>query len=71
MADLFLFWKEFDVADADRHSVDKMIETIDQALKEVGTNRQGIILAALSEILVRMEKSLPARAGKGEKKKAS
>ena len=63
--------KEFDVADVDRNSVEKMIEIIDQALKEVGTNRQGIILAALSEILVRMEQSLPERERKGKKKRAS
>ncbi len=63
--------KEFDIADTDRASVDKMIKTVDQTLKEVGTNRQDIILAALSEILVRMEQSLPAQAGKGKKRKAS
>ena len=63
--------KEFDIADVDRNSVEKMIETIDQAHKEVGTNRQGIILAALSEILVRMEQSLPERERKGKKKRAS
>ena len=63
--------REFDVADADRASVDKMIRTIDRAVTEVGTNRQSIILAALSEILVRMEPSLPERAGQGETRKAS
>ena len=63
--------KEFDIADTDRDSVEKMIETVDQALKEIGTNRQGIILAALSEILVRMEQSLPARERQDKKKRAS
>ncbi len=63
--------KEFDVADVDRKSVKKMIETIDQAFKEVGTNRQDIILAALSQILVRMEQELPEQERKGKKKKAS
>ncbi len=63
--------REFDIADTDRASVEKMMETIDQALKEVGTNRQGIILAALSEILVEMEQSRPERERKGNTKKAS
>lgn len=63
--------REFDIADADRVSVDAMIQTIEQTLKEIGTNRQGIILAALSEILVEMEQSAPERERKSKTKKAS
>ena len=63
--------REFDIADADRASVDTMMHAIDQALKEVGTNRQGVILAALSKILVRMEQSRSERGKKDKTKKAS
>ena len=43
------FLKEFDIADTDRASVDKMTRAIKNAVKEVGTNRQDVILAALAE----------------------
>lgn len=68
-------FKEFDIADADQGSVDNMVQTIEQAfeqaLKEVGTNRQGIILAALAKIIAQMEQSVPKRERKGKTKKAS
>ena len=43
------FLKEFDIADTDRASVEKMTRAIKNAVKEVGTNRQDVILAALAE----------------------
>ena len=63
------FLKEFDIADTDRVSVDNMIRAIKNALKEVGTNRQGVILAALAEISMDMEEQ--AQPTQEKKKKAS
>ena len=63
------FLKEFDIADTDRVSVDKMLRAIKNALKEVGTNRQGVILAALAEISMDMEQQ--AQPTQEKKKKAS
>ena len=63
------FLKEFDIADTDRVSVDKMLWAIKNALKEVGTNRQGVILAALAEISMDMEEE--AQPTQEKKKKAS
>ena len=63
------FLKEFDIADTDRVSVDNMIRAIKNALKEVGTNRQGVILAALAEISMDMEEQTQPTQEK--KKKAS
>ena len=63
------FLKEFDIADTDRVSVDKMLRAIKNALKEVGTNRQGVILAALAEISMDMEEQ--AQPTQENQKKAS
>ena len=65
------FLKEFDIADTDRASVDKMIKAIEQALEEVGTNRQNIIRRALAEMSMRTDKSLLPVAKKEDQKKAS
>ena len=65
------FLKEFDIADTDRASVDKMIKAIEQALEEVGTNRQNIIRRALAEMSMRTDKSLLPVAKKENQKKAS
>ena len=65
------FLKEFDIADTDRASVDKMIKAIEQALEEVGTNRQNIIRRALAEMSMRTDKSLLSAAKKENQKKAS
>ena len=46
-----------------------MIRAIKNALKEVGTNRQGVILAALAEISMDMEQQ--AQPTQEKKKKAS
>ena len=65
------FLKEFDIADTDRASVDKMIKAIEQALEEVGTNRQNIIRRALAEMSMRTDKSLLPVSKKENQKKAS
>ena len=59
--------EEFDIADCDRATVDKLIERVTAALEEEGASRRGIILAALAELSSRyMQKSEPSkRKGKG------
>lgn len=65
------FLKEFDIADTDRASVNKMTRAIKNAVKEVGTNRQSVILATLTEMVASMEKSPRDREENDKTKKAS
>ena len=64
------FLEEFDLADADRASVNHLIGRVTNTLEEADTSKRNVILAALAEITARyMRTSMPKK--KNEKKKAA